>query len=228
MGHKEGFQPIVFTGGYDDKVIFWDAVHGEVKKKIYPGSHVNQLQVDPECELLAVGGAANVKFFNIQEERWAQVLDHLPNGNVSTSCITLNITAFGFGDTRNFVYTGCQDATVRIWDTRQARATLVYHNETASMKASVNAVALHPDRTTCRLVFGDAKGAVQVWDVVANKIRWETLVQKSNFFMVLVTVSYRNHRALSIAYQSHRCSCAIMANQTSPQSRRPTKELLRK
>ncbi len=79
---------------------------------------------------------------------------------------TNNVTSVGFQRDLKWIFSGSEDGTVKIWDTRSNSST-----RTHDCGAAVNAVALSPNQA--ELITGDQNGFVKIWDLPANKLRSE-------------------------------------------------------
>lgn len=151
--------PVTVTGGYDAKIIFWNASEGTILKEVPHDSHVNCLDVDPLCCQVAVASHILVSCYDIRGDASNAVPVLKYAGHEA------NVTSLGFFQcNRNWLYTGSEDSTLRIWDRRSNRVQLVHEN----WRTAVNSAAIHPNQN--KLLFGDQSGRVQMWDLVADKI----------------------------------------------------------
>ncbi|CAB0010949.1 unnamed protein product, partial [Nesidiocoris tenuis] len=78
--------------------------------------------------------------------------------------ISKNVTAVGFAEHGQWMYTGSEDNTARIWDirTKTFQCSRIFQ-----VGASVNAVCLLPNQT--EMIVGDQSGVIHVWDVRTDR-----------------------------------------------------------
>ena len=74
---------------------------------------------------------------------------------------TDNVTAIGFNRTNEWMFSGSEDGTVRLWDLRAPGCQREFES-----RAAVNSVVLHPGQT--ELISADQNGNIRVWDIVAG------------------------------------------------------------
>lgn len=119
---------------------------------------MNRLCITPDKQLLAVAGNPHVRLYEIHTSN--------PNPVVSFDGHTSNVTSVGFQKDRKWMFTGSEDGSVKIWDTRAPGYQRDYQS-----KAPINSVALHPNQG--ELIAGDEDGNIRVWDLAANACSYE-------------------------------------------------------
>jgi len=150
---------ILATAGYDHTIRFWEAPTGLCHRTLqYTDSQVNQLQITPDKNFLAVAGNPHVRLYDINSTN--------PNPVTSFDGHTANVTAIGFQKDQKWMYTGSEDGTVKIWDIRAPGFQRDYQS-----KAFINTVALHPNQG--EIISGDEDGNIRVWDLTANTCSYE-------------------------------------------------------
>jgi target of rapamycin complex subunit LST8 len=145
---------VLATAGYDHKIRFWEASREKCTRVLrFPESQVNALSITNDKHYIAAVGNVHAKIFEV----------HHGEGNAvrSYEAHTGNVTAVGFQADAQWMYTGGEDKTVKIWDLRAPRWQRQYE-----CPAAVNSVVLHPTRMA--LVSGDQGGNVRVWDLQQN------------------------------------------------------------
>lgn len=149
-------QVILVTAGYDHKIRFWDASSKRCSRTIkYEDSQVNALCISPNKAYLAMAGNPHVKLYDIE------------GGNqpiISFEGHTNNVTAIGFNNDVQWIYTASEDRTVKIWDLRSPVPQRSY-----SCKAAVNTAVLHPNQ--CDIISGDQGGSVSVWELSSGQLK---------------------------------------------------------
>ncbi|CAH9099243.1 unnamed protein product [Cuscuta epithymum] len=149
-------QPSVLlaTGSYDHTIRFWEAKSARCCRTIqYPESQVNRLEITPDKRFLAAAGNPHIRLFDINSN------NHQPVQSFDSH--TSNVMAVGFQCDGNWMYSGSEDGTVKIWDLRAPGFQREYES-----RAAVNTVVLHPNQT--ELISGDQNGNIRVWDLKAN------------------------------------------------------------
>lgn len=151
---------ILVTGGYDHKIRYWDATSGGCTRTLsFPDSQVNCLQISQDKVLLAAGGNPLLQLFDINSP------DDRPL--VSYEGYNSNVMALGFQKDRRWLYSCSEDGWVKVWDPRSNHVTRKY-----DCGCAANTVVLHPNET--ELISGDQSGTMRVWDLQADKCRYET------------------------------------------------------
>lgn len=105
-----------------------------------------------------------------------------------------NVTSVGFHKAGQWMFTGSEDGTIKIWDLRATGCQRNYDCCTAG----VNSVALHPNQG--ELISADQSGALRVWDLGASKCLHTTAPEDGVAL-----------RSVSIASDA---SCVVAANNT--------------
>nr|XP_034918553.1 target of rapamycin complex subunit LST8 isoform X1 [Populus alba] len=151
---------ILATASYDHTIRFWEAKSGRCYRTIqYPDSkQVNRLEITPDKRYLAAAGNPHIKLFDVNSNS--------PHPVMSYDSHTANVMAVGFQCDGNWMYSGSEDGTVKIWDLRAPGCQREYES-----RAAVNTVVLHPNQT--ELISGDQNGNIRVWDLTANSCSCE-------------------------------------------------------
>ncbi|KAJ3674684.1 hypothetical protein LUZ60_005300 [Juncus effusus] len=150
---------ILATASYDHTIRFWEAKSGRCYRTIqYPDSQVNRLEITPDKRFLAAAGNPHIRLFDVNSNS--------PQPVISYDSHTSNVMAVGFQCDGNWMYSGSEDGTVRIWDLRTGTCQREYES-----RAAVNTVVLHPNQK--ELISGDQNGNIRVWDLAANSCSCE-------------------------------------------------------
>lgn len=145
--------------GFDHTIRFWEAPTGLCHRTLqYTDSQVNRLCITPDKQYLAVAGNPHVRLYEIHTQNPAPISSFDGHTN--------NVTAVGFQKDRKWMFTGSEDGSVKIWDTRAPGYQRDYQS-----KAPINTVALHPNQG--ELIAGDEDGNIRVWDLAANTCSYE-------------------------------------------------------
>eukprot|EP00268_Persea_americana_P066555 TRINITY_DN9076_c0_g1_i2.p1 TRINITY_DN9076_c0_g1~~TRINITY_DN9076_c0_g1_i2.p1 ORF type:complete len:253 (+),score=28.76 TRINITY_DN9076_c0_g1_i2:370-1128(+) len=152
--------PVIFaTAGYDHTIRFWEATTGRCYRTLqYPDSQVNRLEITPDKQYIAAAGNPHIRLFEVNSNS--------PQPVMSYDSHTNNVMAVGFQCDGNWMYSGSEDGTVKIWDLRAPGCQREYES-----RAAVNTVVLHPNQT--ELISGDQNGNIRVWDLTANSCSFE-------------------------------------------------------
>ncbi|GFP97247.1 protein lst8 homolog [Phtheirospermum japonicum] len=150
---------VLATASYDHTIRFWEAKSGRCYRTIqYPESQVNRLEITPDKRYLAAAGNPHIRLFDVNSNS--------PQPVMSYDSHTNNVMAVGFQCDGNWMYSGSEDGTVKIWDLRAPGCQREYES-----RAAVNTVVLHPNQT--ELISGDQNGNIRVWDLTANSCSCE-------------------------------------------------------
>ncbi|KAF2940676.1 hypothetical protein DAI22_03g291600 [Oryza sativa Japonica Group] len=150
---------ILATASYDHSIKFWEAKSGRCYRTLqHTESHINRLEITPDKRFLAAAGNPHIRLFDINSNSNHPV--------ISYDSHTSNVMAVGFHCDGNWMYSGSEDGTVRIWDLRTATCQREYES-----RAAVNTVVLHPNQK--ELISGDQNGNIRVWDLAANSCSCE-------------------------------------------------------
>lgn len=105
---------------------------------------MNCVSVSTDKGLIAGGGNSIVNIFDVNgsDERPIMSCD----GHSS------NVMSVGFQKDQKWLFTGSEDGTVRVWDSRSNVCSRKY-----DCGAAINSVALHPNQV--ELISGDQNGA---------------------------------------------------------------------
>jgi G protein beta subunit-like protein len=71
---------------------------------------VNRLDITPDKQFIVAAGNPHVRLFDVNSNN--------PNPVVSFDGHTNNVTSVGFQKDGRWMYTGCEDGMVKIWDLR--------------------------------------------------------------------------------------------------------------
>lgn len=179
---------ILATAGYDHTIKFWDAQNNECERTIqFPDSQVNVLEVSPNRRKLAAGGNHSVRLYETHTSNSTPVY--------TADKHTSNVTAIGFHKYGNWMYTGSEDGTIKIWD---LRASGFQRSFEAKSKSPVNTVALHPNQV--ELISGDRSGVLRVWDLNTNNRIWETNPEAETSSISSISVARDGSRVVAGAY----------------------------
>uniref|UniRef100_A0A1D1Y674 Target of rapamycin complex subunit LST8 n=1 Tax=Anthurium amnicola TaxID=1678845 RepID=A0A1D1Y674_9ARAE len=145
---------ILATAAYDHMIRFWEAKSGRCYRTIqYPDSQVNRLEITPDKQYLAAAGNPHIRLFEVNSNRAEPVISYESHTN--------NVMAVGFQCDGNWMYSGSEDGTIKIWDLRAPGCQREYES-----RAAVNTVVLHPNQM--ELISGDQNGNIRVWDLNAD------------------------------------------------------------
>ncbi|KAF5193487.1 Target of rapamycin complex subunit lst8 [Thalictrum thalictroides] len=125
---------ILATAGYDHTIRFWEAKSGRCYRTIqYPDSQVNRLEITPDKQYPSAAGNPHIRLFEVNSNS--------PQPVMSYGSHTSNVMAVGFQCDGNWMYSGSEDGTVKIWDLRAPGCQREYES-----RATVNTVVLHPNQ----------------------------------------------------------------------------------
>jgi len=121
---------------------------------MFADSQINRLAISPQKNVIAAAGNPLAKIFDIN------------SSSTTFTCEghTGNITAIGFQRLGKWLYTASEDSYVKIWDQRVRGP-----RRTNQSSSPVNDVVLHPNQA--EIISACRDGSIQVWDLVANKIK---------------------------------------------------------
>ena len=155
-------QVIFATASYDNTIRFWTAHNGQCQKSVqHPDSQVNALTISPDRKMLAAAGFQHIRIYDIPGTA-------NPNPICTYERVPKNITAVGFQEDMNWMYSGGEDGIVRIWDLRQKNThPAKQYSSTYDCSSPVNCVSLHPNQI--ELISGDQSGKLHVWDMRNDK-----------------------------------------------------------
>lgn len=144
---------ILATAGYDHSIKFWQAHTGQCVLTLqHPDSQVNAMDISPDGQLLAACGYQHIRMFDVNNGK--------PNPVVNYEGVSKNVMAVGFQEDGRWMYTGGEDATVKVWDLRMRNLQC---SRSYQAHAPVNSVKLHPNQQ--ELLIGDQSGRVHVWNL---------------------------------------------------------------
>ena len=150
---------VLVTGGFDQKVRFWEATSGSCIRTIrYGESQVNTVRISKDKLLIAAGGNPLIRIYDV-------------NSSHDPALMTLeghsqNVTCLGFQQDGKWVYSCAEDGTIKVWDMRTGSCQI-----SVDTRSSLNSVCLHPRET--ELITGDHSGSVKIWDMAGGACRVE-------------------------------------------------------
>ncbi|KAF7803921.1 protein LST8-like protein [Senna tora] len=183
---------ILATASYDHTIRFWEAKSGRCYRTIqYPDSQVNRLEITPDKRYLAAAGNPHIRLFDVNSNSTQPVMSYDSHTN--------NVMAVGFQCDGNWMYSGSEDGTVKIWDLRAPGCQREYES-----RAAVNTVVLHPNQT--ELISGDQNGNIRVWDLTANSCSCElthaaiTLTSHMYYDILSIICFITGHRDMFVCW----------------------------
>jgi G protein beta subunit-like protein len=146
--------PVIFaTAGYDHTIRFWQAQTRLCYRTIqHVDSQVNALSLTPDRHMIAAAGYQHVRMFDLASNN--------PNCILNYDGIAKNVTSVGFHSDGNWMYTGGEDNSARVWDLRSRNLQC---SRIFQVNSSVNCTFLHPNQG--ELLVGDQAGAIHIWDL---------------------------------------------------------------
>ncbi|XP_077525950.1 MTOR associated protein, LST8 [Haemaphysalis longicornis] len=156
LAEGAGDQVILATGGYDHSIRLWQAHSGLCQRTLqHADSQVNVLEITPDRQHIAAGGYQHIRTYDVNSNNTNPVINY--------EGLSKNVTALGFHEDGLWMYSGGEDFSARIWDSRARAQTCQRVFET---NAPVNCACLHPNQ--CELFIGDQSGSIYVWDLRNN------------------------------------------------------------
>jgi G protein beta subunit-like protein len=153
---------ILATAGYDHTIRLWEARNGFCYRTLqFNESQANQLEITPNKKYLAAAGNLHIKLFELASNN--------PNAVSNFSAHKSNVTSIGFEKQGEFLYSGSEDGTIKIWDPRVPN----YQREFVHTDPC-NTVELHPNQND--LISGHQNGSLCVYDLRATKKRLDISV----------------------------------------------------
>lgn len=123
---------------------------------------MNVLDITPDRLHIAAGGYQHIRTYDLNSTN--------SNPVVNYEGLVKNVTALGFHEDGLWMYTGGEDCSARIWDSRSRSPTCQRVFET---RFPVNCACLHPNQ--CELFVGEQSGNVHMWDLRTNQNQSVTL-----------------------------------------------------
>lgn len=151
---KNDDQVILATGSYDQTIRFWSPHNGQcVRVCQHTDSQINDMKITPDREGLAAAGFQHIRLYDIRDGA-------NPNPVITCDSISKNITAIGFEEKVNWMYSGGEDGYCRLWDlrSRNPQVQRMHH-----VPHPINTCKLHPNQT--EICIGDQAGNIYVWDI---------------------------------------------------------------
>lgn len=150
---------VLVTGGFDQKIRFWEATSGSCVKTIRFGeSQVNTVKISRDKLLIAGGGNPQIGIYDVNSSHESALM--------SLEGHSQNVTGLGFQRDGKWVYSCSEDGTMKVWDMRTGSAHV-----SIDTRSSLNTISLHPRET--ELITGDQNGCVKIWDMTASACRLE-------------------------------------------------------
>ncbi|MDP2437696.1 MAG: WD40 repeat domain-containing protein [archaeon] len=148
---------ILATAGYDHTIRFWEAPTGVCYRTIqFAESQINKLEITPDARSILVAGNPHLKLFDVASSNPSPISNF--EGHSS------NVTSIGFPKTGKWFFSGSEDGTVRVWDTRSPSSKREYE-----VGSPVNSVVLHPNQM--ELIVATQSGKIGVCDLSSHKFR---------------------------------------------------------
>lgn len=157
-------QVILASAGYDHTIRFWNAEKGFCERIISHNEnhHVNAMAITPNREILAAAGFQHIRLYDIEGSNSSNNplvnFEGLPSGK--------NVTAIGFNQVGNWIYTGGEDGYVRLWDVRCR--TLQCQRERI-FQTPINSVLLHPNGI--EIYIADQSGSIYIWNLQSEELQ---------------------------------------------------------
>jgi G protein beta subunit-like protein len=114
---------------------------------------------------VAAAGNPHIKIFEVESNN--------PNAVVSHDGHTGNVVEVGFGKGGQWMFSGSEDGTVKIWDNRAKGC-----QREMESRSAVNAVVLHPNQS--ELVSGDNAGNIRIFDLGSGQCIRELVPEPEN------------------------------------------------
>ncbi|RWS14492.1 target of rapamycin complex subunit lst8-like isoform X1 [Dinothrombium tinctorium] len=149
---------ILASGGYDHTIRFWSPHNGQCLRIVqHPDSQINSLAINHDKSYIAAAGFQHIRLFELQGQK-------NPNPIYNFEGISKNVTAVGFQEVSDWMYTTGEDGTIRVWDYRSRSPQA---QRVVDIGSPINGVALHPNQTD--FYVGDQSGRIVMWDVRTSK-----------------------------------------------------------
>lgn len=120
---------------------------------------MNSLSISHNKDILGAAAHHYIRLYNVENP------SHQPIASLDGH--TQNIMTIGFQKDDQWIYSGSEDKTIKIWDLRTMQCQREY-----KMNNSVNTLSLNPNQG--ELVSGDEDGNVWIWDLTADKCVFKT------------------------------------------------------
>ncbi|XP_014255334.1 target of rapamycin complex subunit lst8 [Cimex lectularius] len=140
------------TGGYDHTIRYWYLTGVCVHTVQHTDSQVNALAITPDKQRLAAAGHQHIKLYDIESGHTNPIINY--------EGISKNVTGVGFQEDGNWMFTGGEDGTARVWDIRSKNLQC---QRIFQMTSPVNCVCLHPNQG--EMFVGDQSGVIHIWDL---------------------------------------------------------------
>lgn len=168
-------EPLLVTGGYDHTVRLWNTDNSSCRRTLqHTESQINDLEISPDRSYIASAGHEKIRLFDLHT--------HIPNSTSAFDGHVGNVTSVGFSDGGQWMYSGGEDETVKIFDVRCPPN----YQRNFNHQSAVTSVALHPNQV--ELICGDQDGRIVRWDLRENQCT-EQMIPKVNVPMRSVAIS---------------------------------------
>jgi G protein beta subunit-like protein len=149
---------ILATAGYDHTIKLWQINSALcIKTFQHPDSQVNDLCITPDRRLIAAAGYQHVRIYDVHGTSQTPTLNF--------EGLTKNVTSLGFNKDGQWMFSGGEDCSARIWDMRTSSPQCQKVFQTH--KSPITCAVLHPNQA--ELVISDLSGCIHVWDLRNDK-----------------------------------------------------------
>jgi target of rapamycin complex subunit LST8 len=150
---------ILVTGGFDQKIKYWEATSGVCSRSIRFGeSQINKLQISKDKMLIAAGGNPIIHLYDTTANH--ETPYHVLEGH------TQNITDLSFQSDGKLLFSCSEDGTMKVWDVRTGQSEI-----SIDTRCGLNSAVLHPNEI--EIFTGDQNGCLKGWDLRTNTCRFE-------------------------------------------------------
>jgi len=145
---------LLATAGYDCTIRLYDAASGDLIRSFsHSDKQSSCLTISPDKNFIVSGSNPHIRLYDV-------------NGKTSDPLVTYeghtsNVTSIGYQRDGRWLYSGSEDGTIRIWDTRVSGPQREY-----DVGSPVNSAVLHPNQG--EIISGDRSGSVRVWDLASG------------------------------------------------------------
>ncbi|XP_045498128.1 target of rapamycin complex subunit lst8 [Colias croceus] len=209
-GIAGGSQVVLVTGGYDHTIKLWQAHSGVCLRTMqHPDSQVNDLEINPSGQMVAACGYQHIRMYDLASAN--------PDPVMNFEGVTKNVSRVGFQENGQWMYTGGEDCTARIWDLRAGRQFQC--QRIFQVPAPVNAVVLHPDQS--QIMVGGQTGIIHIWDLKTDHN--EQLIPEAEASIQDIAIDPSGKLMAAV---NNKGSCYVWALDGSPARPVPRKHLV--